>query len=108
MATPYPVDHDATEIRLPPHSVEAERSVLGALILNPEAWDKIADVVVEDDFYRHDHRLFFRAIETLAERNAPRDAVTVTERLESTGDLAETGGLPYLCLLYTSPSPRDS
>ena len=80
--------------------------MLGALMLSEEAWDKIADVVVEQDFYRNDHSLIFRAIERLAEHNAPRDAVTVSEHLENAGDLADTNGLP--CLLYTSPSPRDS
>ncbi len=96
MATPYPLDNDSAAIRLPPHSIEAERSVLGALILTGDAWDKIADIVVEEDFYRNDHRLIFRAIEYLSELNAPRDAVTVSERLENAGDLAETGGLAYL------------
>ncbi|OED37368.1 replicative DNA helicase [Chromatiales bacterium (ex Bugula neritina AB1)] len=83
-------------MRLPPHSIEAERSVLGSLILNETAWDKIADIIVEEDFYRHDHRLIFHAIEALAEKNSPCDAVTVSERLENVGDLEETGGLPYL------------
>lgn len=69
---------------------------MGALILNAESWDRVADVIVEEDFYRNDHRLIFRAIEFLAEKNAPRDAVTVSERIESAGDLAETGGLAYL------------
>ncbi len=108
MATPYPVDHDAANIRLPPHSIEAERSVIGSLILNPDSWDKIADVVAEADFYRHDHRLFFRAVESLADSNAPRDAVTVAERLESSGELSETGGLPYLMeLAEQTPSATN-
>ena len=93
---------------MPPHSLEAERSVLGALILNAESWDKVADVVVEEDFYRNDHRLIFRAIEFLSEKNAPRDAVTVSERLESSGDLAETGGLPYMVeLAEQTPSASN-
>ena len=92
---------------MPPQAVEAERSVLGALMLSEDAWDKVADRVSENDFYRNDHKLIFSAIGRLCERNAPRDGVTVSEELENNGDLQETGGLPYLCLLYTSPSPRD-
>ena len=58
--------------------------MLGALMLNQEAWDKIADVVVEQDFYRNDHSLIFRAIEQLVERNSPLDAVTVSEPVSYT------------------------
>ncbi len=65
-------------------------------MLGDEAWDKVADKVGEGDFYRHDHQLIFRAIQSLAEANSPRDAVTVSERLETAGDLDETGGLAYL------------
>lgn len=108
LATQFPPDTDSASIRLPPHSIEAERSVLGALILNGEAWDKVADVVIEEDFYRNDHRLIFRAIEHLSEKNAPRDAVTVSERIESAGDLAETGGLGYLVeLAEQTPSASN-
>lgn len=96
MANPYPLENQTASIRLPPHSLEAERSVLGALILTADSWDKIADLIVEEDFYRNDHRLIFRAIEHLSEQNAPRDAVTVSERLETTGELADTGGLAYM------------
>ena len=99
LASAYPVDQNPASIRLPPHSIEAERSLLGALMLNHEGWDKIADAVVELDFYRNDHRLIFRAIEQLVERNSPLDAVTVSEHLESVGDLAETSGLQYLAEL---------
>ena len=73
-----------------------------------EAWDKIADVVVEQDFYRNDHSLIFRAIEKLVERNSPRDAVTVSEYLESVGDIAETNGLSYLVeLVEQTPSASN-
>ena len=82
--------------------------MLGALMLSQDAWDKIADIVVESDFYRNDHGLIFRAIESLVERNSPRDAVTVSEHLESSGDLAETNGLPYLIeLVEQTPSSTN-
>ena len=69
----------ATErLRLPPHSVEAEQSLLGGLMLDQRAWDQIADVITVDDLYRADHRLIFMAVADLVERNQPPDAVTVS------------------------------
>ncbi len=109
LASPYDEQGPAS-IRLPPHSLEAERSVLGALMLSDghDAWDQIADVVVEGDFYRNDHSLIFRAIEQLVERSSPRDAVTVSEHLETSGDLADTNGLPYLVeLAEQTPSSSN-
>ena len=86
----------AEALRLPPHSVEAEQSVLGGLMLDNTAWDNVADVVTAEDFYRRDHRLIFAAIGELAERGEPSDAVTVSELLERRGQLLEAGGLPYI------------
>lgn len=87
------------EVMTPPAAVEAEKSLLGALMLDGHAWDSIADKVAEVDFYRHDHRLIFTAIRLLAERDEPRDAVTVSEFLESRDELEDAGGLQYLGLL---------
>ncbi|MGB5590581.1 MAG: replicative DNA helicase [Gammaproteobacteria bacterium] len=86
----------ADSIRVPPHSVEAEQSVIGGLMIDNSAWDRIADVVVASDFYRHDHRLIFNAIGELAEQSQPCDAVTVSEFLARHGDLDGAGGLAYL------------
>ena len=83
-------------LRLPPHSVEAEQSVLGGLMLDPAAWDQIADRVSSEDFYRHDHRLIFAAAAALIERNQPCDAVTLAGHLEAQALLEEIGGLAYL------------
>ncbi|HUY82988.1 MAG TPA: replicative DNA helicase, partial [Steroidobacteraceae bacterium] len=83
-------------MRLPPHSVEAEQSVLGGLLLDSAAWDQIADRVSAEDFYRHDHRLIFAAIAELIERSQPCDAVTVSGLLESQGLSDQVGGLAYL------------
>jgi len=83
-------------VRLPPHSVEAEQSVLGGLMLDTAAWDQIADRVVAEDFYRHDHRLIFAAAAALVERGQPCDAVTVAGQLESQGQGDQVGGLAYL------------
>ena len=93
-----PASRRSTEagVRLPPHSVEAEQSVLGGLLLDSAAWDQIADRVAAGDFYRHDHRLIFEAIASLVERSQPCDAVTVSGLLESQGLSDQIGGLAYL------------
>jgi replicative DNA helicase len=83
-------------MRLPPHSIEAEQSVLGGLMLDSTAWDQIADRVAADDFYRNDHKLIFEATAGLIERNQPCDAVTLSGFLESQGVLDQVGGLSYL------------
>ena len=83
-------------IKLPPFSIEAEQAVLGGLMLDNNAWDQVADVVVEDDFYRRDHRLIFRAIAHLANNGEPFDAVTLSEWLDQRKELDNVGGLSYL------------
>src|ERR1700722_7018486 len=86
----------ADGLRLPPHSVEAEQSVLGGLMLDAAAWDQVADRVTADDFYRNDHRLIFEAVAGLIERSQPCDAVTLSGHLESQGVIDQVGGLAYL------------
>lgn len=66
---------------MPPHSLEAEQSVLGGLMLDNATWDLIADVVGADDFYRAEHRQIFIAIKHLADQGQPMDVVTVAEEL---------------------------
>ncbi len=82
--------------KLPPQSLEAEQALLGGLMLSNEAWDQIADRVVETDFYQKEHRLIFRAIGELAEVDRPRDVVTLAEQLDNVGKLEDAGGLAYL------------
>jgi replicative DNA helicase len=95
-------------LRLPPHSIEAEQSLLGGLMLDQRAWDQIADVVTASDLYRADHRLIFGAIGALVERNLPPDAVTVSEHLQRLGQLEAAGGLPYLArLVEDTPSAAN-
>jgi replicative DNA helicase len=96
--------HDAQveSLRLPPHSVEAEQAVLGGLLLSNASWDRIGDVIGESDFYRHDHRLLYRAIVSLVEDNKPADVLTVSETLKVQGELQDVGGMPYLHQLATS------
>jgi len=86
-------------LKVPPNSIEAEQALIGGLMLNAQAWDKIADVVVGDDFYRKDHRLIFAAIANLVEDGSPCDVVTVSEHLDSRGELDQAGGLAYLATL---------
>jgi replicative DNA helicase len=81
---------------VPPHSIEAEQAVLGGLLLDPAAWDNVADVVRQEDFYRPDHRLIFAAIAQVAGDGKPCDAVTVSGELERSGKLEAAGGLAYL------------
>jgi len=86
-------------LKVPPHSIEAEQSLLGGLMLDHQSWDKIADVITEPDFYRKDHRLIFAAIASLAEDANPCDVVTVSECLDNRGELDSAGGLEYLASL---------
>jgi len=89
-------DAQIEQIKLPPHSVEAEQSVLGGLLLEATALDKIADLVTDDDFYRYEHRLIYRHIVRLSGMAKPVDVITVAESLEISGELDKAGGLPYL------------
>jgi len=107
-ATPRPSLAAADKLRLPPHSVEAEQSLLGGLMLDQRAWDQVADVLHVDDLYRADHRLIFSAIAELVARNQPPDAVTVGEHLQRTGQLEAAGGLAYLArLVEDTPSAAN-
>jgi replicative DNA helicase len=89
-----PVNTDT--VKLPPHSIEAEQSVLGGLMLDNRAWDIIADRIRENDFYRHDHRLIYNVIATLSKQNKPVDCLTVTELLKELRELENAGGEVYL------------
>jgi len=89
-------DTQIDQIKLPPHSVEAEQSVLGGLLLEASALDRVADLITENDFYRHEHRLIFRQIVRLSEMAKPVDVITVAEALEIAGELDKVGGLTYL------------
>lgn len=103
-----PVDKELAAIKLPPHSVEAEQSILGGLLLENNAWDKIADVISRQDFYRHDHKLIYQSVTKLLEQGKPADVVTVAEYLENLGELGNVGGLPYLvALAQNTPSAAN-
>ena len=86
-------------LKVPPNSVEAEQSLIGGLMLNKAAWDKVADVVIAEDFYRNDHRIIFTAIAQLVDDGSPCDVVTVSEFLDRRSELDKAGGLEYLAAL---------
>ena len=86
-------------LKVPPNSVEAEQSLLGGLMLDNQAYDKVADVVVAGDFYRKDHQLIFAAIAALAQDGQPCDVVTVSEFLDARGELDAAGSLEYIATL---------
>lgn len=99
---------DFASLKVPPHSLEAEQAVLGGLMVDNLAWERVADQVREDDFYRHDHQLIFRALATLAEQQQPMDVVTVSEWLKAADMLEDAGGLAYLgALAADTPSAAN-
>lgn len=101
-------DDSLEALKLPPHSVEAEQSVLGGLLLENDALDKIADILTGADFYRHDHRLIFQHIAKLIEHNKPADIVTVAESLETSAELTSIGGIAYLgALAQNTPTAAN-
>lgn len=101
-------DKDLDYLRVPPHSVEAEQSVLGGLLLDNSAWDRIADMINDDDFYRFDHRIIWQHITRLIGLARPADVVTVYESLTTAGKAEESGGLAYLnALAHNTPSAAN-
>jgi replicative DNA helicase len=90
------------KLKIPPHSIEAEQSVIGGLMLSPETWDSISDTLVEGDFYRREHRLIFRTMSSLVEIQSPLDVITLSEALQSRAELDDVGGLSYLGELATN------
>src|SRR6187402_679771 len=101
-------NRDTGSVKLPPQSIEAEQSVLGGLMLDNRAWDQIADRIRENDFYRHDHRLIYRAMAKLSEQNKPLDVLTVAETLREVNELENAGGEVYLFeLANNTPSAAN-
>lgn len=92
----YGLDRQLAQLRVPPHSAEAESSVLGGLLLDNSSWDRVSDLLTETDFYRFEHRLVFGAIGALVNAAKPADVITVFEHLQNLGKGDEIGGLAYL------------
>jgi replicative DNA helicase len=91
-----PIDAEVSSLRVPPHSIEAESSVLGGLLLDNNAWDRVGDLLTDGDFYRHEHRLIYVAIGLLVNANRPADVVSVNAQLQSSGQESDVGGLAYI------------
>ncbi len=108
----YSPDHshgnESSIARVPPHSVEAEQSVLGALMLDERAWESVSETIQDNDFYRHEHRLIFRSIAHLTASEQPIDVVTVAEELEERGQLDKIGGASYLSRLVDMTPSIDN
>ncbi|MDT4836906.1 Replicative DNA helicase [compost metagenome] len=101
-------DPQLDNLKVPPHSIEAEQSVLGGLLLDNAAWDRIADFLSEADFYRFDHRMIFQSIARLISATKPADVITVYEMLQVAGKAEEVGGLAYLnSLAQNTPSAAN-
>ena len=96
------MDDDVARLRVPPHSNEAEQSVLGGLLLDNSAWDRAGDMLVDSDFYRYEHKQIYAAIGALVANSKPADVITVFEQLQSVGKAEEVGGLSYLNALAQS------
>ena len=92
----YVQDRQVAQLRIPPHSIEAESSVLGGLLLDNAAWDRVSDLLADSDFYRYEHRLIYASIGALINASKPADVITVFEQLQSQGKAEEVGGLQYL------------
>lgn len=102
MTTAVDTTAAVSALRVPPHSVEAEQSVLGGLLLEFSAWDKVGDLLVPQDFYRHEHRDIFEAIGELVSASREADVITVHERLKQTGRDGAEYSLAYLNSLAAS------
>jgi replicative DNA helicase len=99
VARPESADPQLVALKIPPHSIEAEQALLGALLLDSHAFDKIGDLVTGEDFYRDDHRRIWRHIVRMVENNQPADVVTVADSIERSEDKDKTGGPAYLAAL---------
>jgi len=102
------IDLDTQKLKTPPHSIEAEQSILGGLMLDNSKWDVVGDKVLEEDFYRQDHRMIYRVVSRLANAGEALDVVTVAEELERTDELENSGGMAYLGqLVEKTPSASN-
>ena len=100
-------DYQVAGLKVPPHSIEAEQSVLGGLMLDNERWDDVAERVVAEDFYTRPHRHIFTEMARLQESGSPIDLITLAESLERLGQLDSVGGFAYLAELSKHASAAN-
>src|SRR3954467_5633554 len=99
VARPESADAQLVALKVPPHSIEAEQALLGALLIDSHAFDKIGDLVTAEDFYRDDHRRIWRHIVKMVENNQPVRVVTISDSIERSEDKDTTGGPSYIAAL---------
>ena len=87
------------EGRIPPHSIEAERAVLGAILLNEEAYETVSTIVQPSDFYSDHHRIIYEALMTIVNKNRRADYILLTEELKRLQKLDAVGGIIYITSL---------
>lgn len=101
-------DDELAQVKVPPHSLEAEQSVLGGLMLDNNAWDVVSEIVLDQHFYTGGHRMMYRTMQKLIDQGRPIDVVTLSEELDRTGELERAGGLGYLVeLAQNTPSTSN-
>ena len=96
-------DSALEQLKTPPHSREAEQSLIGGLLLDAQAWDQVTEMVTKKDFYLPEHRLIFEAMFKIAEQNRPLDVLTISEQLDLMGEADNAGGIAYLSELAAAP-----
>ncbi|MDC8829852.1 replicative DNA helicase [Alteromonas gilva] len=95
-AVPTNPDQSVEKLKVPPHSIEAEQAVLGSMLIDPESWDKVSELVTDSEFYNRSHQIVFKAILKLLANSQPVDLITVSELLENNDQLDDAGGFAYL------------
>ncbi|MDG1254314.1 MAG: replicative DNA helicase [Glaciecola sp.] len=101
-------DESVEKLKIPPHSIEAEQSVIGSMLIAPDSWDKVAEIVIESDFYNRSHQVIYQSILKLLANNQPVDVITTSEHLEQHDKLDEAGGFAYLAeLAKNTPSAAN-
>ena len=101
-------DESIEKLKIPPHSIEAEQSVIGSMLIAPDSWDKVAEIVIESDFYNRSHQVIYQSILKLLANNQPVDVITTSEHLEQHDKLDEAGGFAYLAeLAKNTPSAAN-
>ena len=111
VSEPVPLNEsaDPRPLKVPPHSIEAEQSVLGSLMLKPDAWIDVIDILGVNDFYRSEHKIVFEAMDRLWRDNKPIDAITVADTLSTKGQLDRIGGAAFLAeLVETTPGTANA
>ncbi|MBU3023609.1 replicative DNA helicase [Aestuariibacter sp. A3R04] len=101
-------DKNIEKLKVPPHSIEAEQAVLGSMLIDPDSWDKVGELVTDSDFYNHSHQVIFKAVLELLSKSQPIDLITVSEALEHRNELEDAGGFAYLAeLAKNTPSSAN-